>query len=82
MNLTTSIQEHLQGITNYMAQSGDLVQAKVKALILPQGLLEQQATLMAYIDNFRLLGMRSMLCIPGILMLRKRRGPSAAVPMH
>lgn len=37
---------------------------------------------MAYLDNFRLLGMLCLLCIPGVFILRGRKQPAANVPMH
>ncbi|WP_243362099.1 DHA2 family efflux MFS transporter permease subunit [Fundidesulfovibrio terrae] len=75
-------QQYLHSITAFMAQSCDPVLAKAKALGVLQGLLGQQAALMAYIDNFRLLGIISIICIPGVLILRRAAKPAADVPMH
>jgi DHA2 family multidrug resistance protein len=65
-----------------MAQSCDPVLAKTRALAVLQGLLGQQAALMAYIDNFRLLGIITLVCIPGVFLLRKTSRPSSDISMH
>jgi DHA2 family multidrug resistance protein len=83
MNATNPLfQEYLHNITAFMAQSCDPVLAKTRALAVLQGLLGQQATLKAYIDNFRLLGILALVCIPGVLLLRKTKKPSSDIPMH
>ena len=75
-------QQYLHDITAFMAQNCDPVQAKMKALAVLQGLLGQQAALMAYIDNFRFLGILSLICIPAVLILRRPRTPAGDIPMH
>jgi DHA2 family multidrug resistance protein len=75
-------QQYLQGLTAYMAQSFDPVQAKQKAIGVMGAVLGQQASLLAYIDNFRFLGMLCLVCIPGAFILRKARKAAQDVPMH
>jgi DHA2 family multidrug resistance protein len=40
------------------------------------GTVKQQAALMAYLDNFRILGWLSLACIPFALLFRKVRRPA------
>ncbi len=83
MNATNPrFQEAYNAITAYMGQNMDPVLAKQKALAMLQGMLGQQASLMAYLDSFQFLGILCLVCLPGILILRSRKGPARRVPMH
>lgn len=83
LNATSTLfQQYLREITNYMQQFGDPVAAKLKALAVIQALLTQQASMMAYIDNFHLLGVLCLCCLPGVALLRQNRGKAGDVPMH
>ncbi|MBF0482153.1 MAG: DHA2 family efflux MFS transporter permease subunit [Desulfovibrionaceae bacterium] len=75
-------QELFHGVAGYMAHVFDPVQAQHKALGVLGALLGQQASLLAYIDNFRFLGVLSLVCIPGVFIMRRARKASADVPMH
>ena len=44
--------------------------------------LVRQATLLAYIDNFRLLAFVCLLCTPAALLFKKVRARAGATPMH
>ncbi len=72
-------QAHLQALQAYLSQHADAVTAKLKALGLSYDLLMQQATLLAYMDSFRVLAYLCLCCIPGVLLLRraKKGGPRA-----
>jgi len=64
----------LQGLTAKLAAAGaDAATAHHKALGAIYDSLQQQASLMAYADNFRLLGYLSILCIPLTLLLVRPR---------
>lgn len=76
------LQEMVHGLTVSMSQTADPVLAKQRALNVLQLLLEQQASLLAYLDSFRLLGVVCLLCLPGVLILRRRRRVPGGVPMH
>jgi hypothetical protein len=74
--------EYLQGLQGrFMAGGFDSVTAYRKALGVVYIGLEQQASLLAYADNFRLLGYLSLLCIPVALIFNKvrRHGPPETV---
>ena len=72
-------QAHLQALQAYLSQHADAVTAKLKALGLSYDLLLQQATLLAYMDSFRVLAYLCLCCIPGVLLLRRanKGGPRA-----
>jgi DHA2 family multidrug resistance protein len=55
--------------------------AAAKALGLVYRELIRQATLLSYVDNFRLISVMGLLCIPLVLLFRKAR-PRAAVAAH
>lgn len=73
---------YLQSLTASLSRSFDPVTAKLKALGLTYDLLVQQATLLAYMDSFRILAYLCLLCMPAVLLLR--RAGKAATPgmMH
>lgn len=83
LNATSPLfQRYLHDISAYMSQLGDPVAAKQKALAVLQAMLGQQASMMAYIDNFRLLGVLCLCCLPGVALMRAGRKPAGNVPMH
>jgi len=83
LNATSPLfQRYMHDITAFMSQLGDPVAAKLKAYAMLQALLAQQATMMAYIDNFRLLGVLCLCCLPGVALMRAGRKPPGGVPMH
>jgi len=64
----------LQGLTATLARSGaDTVTAHREALGALYGNLQKQASLLAYADNFRMLGYLSIACIPLALLLARPR---------
>ena len=42
----------------------------------------RQATLLAYIDAFRLIALVCVLCVPLVLLFRRVRGPASAAAVH
>lgn len=71
-------QEFFQGLSAYMSKFSDPVTAKLQALAVLNSLLGQQSSLLAYLDNFRFLGVLCLLCVPGALIMRRAlpaRGP-------
>ena len=46
------------------------------------GTLVKQATLMSYIDNFRLLAFLCVLCIPAVFLFKRVKSKGASVAMH
>jgi DHA2 family multidrug resistance protein len=48
---------------------------------LLQGTVERQATMLSYIDNFRILGIAALFLLPCVLLVKKPR-KGAAAPAH
>lgn len=70
----------LGGLEAKLAGPGGLgsADAPSRALGLLDRLVQQQATYAAYVDNFRMLGILALLCIPLVLLFRKvTRKPAA-----
>ena len=64
----------LQGLlARFTAGGSDAVTAQHEALGAMYGSLQRQAAVLAYADNFRLLGYLSILCIPLALLMEKPR---------
>jgi len=61
----------VQGLQASLYTSGtSTYDAHQKALGAIYGLLQQQASLLAYVDNFRILGFLSFVCIPFVFLFR------------
>ena len=60
----------LTGITGYLARHHGSIAARHQALGFIYQSLQQQATLASYIDDFRLLGFLSLVCMPFLLFFR------------
>ncbi len=70
----------LGGVEAKLAGPGGLgsADAPSRALALLDRLVQQQASYAAYVDNFRMLGILALLCIPLVLLFRKvTRKPAA-----
>jgi DHA2 family multidrug resistance protein len=67
----------IQGLRDSLSRAGiDPWDAHQRALASVYGMLQQQASLMAYVDNFRLLGYLALFCMPiAILFRRVRKHP-------
>jgi MFS transporter, DHA2 family, multidrug resistance protein len=76
----TAFQQQLQAVTAGLAAQVGQAAAASKAMAIMYGTLVKQAMLLAFVDNFRLLGLMCLLCIPTVLLLKKAkaRGPVAA----
>ena len=69
-----SLTNAARGLAGYLATGGsDPVDAQHKALGAVYQMVQQQASLMAYVDSFRLLGYMSLLCVPVVLLFRRSR---------
>jgi DHA2 family multidrug resistance protein len=69
-----AVMETLQGLQTMLCLGGtDAYTAHQKGLGMLYGIVQQQASLLAYADNFRLLGYLSLLCIPLALFFHRVR---------
>jgi MFS transporter, DHA2 family, multidrug resistance protein len=46
------------------------------------GTVQRQALMLAFLDNFKLLGIVFFAVIPVMLLMKKRKGPAGDVPVH
>jgi DHA2 family multidrug resistance protein len=75
-------QQRMQQMTSAMAAQSDSVTGAQQAYGAMYGTLVKQATLMSYIDDFRLLAFLCVLCVPAAFLFKRVRAAKAAVSMH
>jgi DHA2 family multidrug resistance protein len=76
-----AVARRLQGLETRLFLGGaSPYAAHEKALGLLNGLVQHQASLFAYVDNFRLLGYLALLCVPLALLFAGVRKQSRAAP--
>jgi MFS transporter, DHA2 family, multidrug resistance protein len=68
-------------VANFGAQ-GNVVTATQQAYGAMYQTVVRQATLLAYIDNFRFLALLCLICLPAGLLFKKVRARGGAAPMH
>jgi DHA2 family multidrug resistance protein len=74
--------QRLQEMTAALAARGNPITAAQQAYGAVYQTLVEQATLLAYIDNFRLLAFLCLLCVPTALFFRRVKPGKAAPVMH
>lgn len=79
-NLT--FQEHLGVLQDAFAANSGTVQASSQALGATYRTMVDQATLLAYIDNFRWLALLSLICVAGALLMKKVKPHKPAELAH
>jgi MFS transporter, DHA2 family, multidrug resistance protein len=79
-----AVQERLRAITGgLMAKGSDAFQAQQQAYGAIEGAVVRQTYLLTYMDAFRIVGVFFLLCIPMLLLFKRRAGrPAAPVSMH
>jgi DHA2 family multidrug resistance protein len=75
-------QQRLQELTAALAARGNPMTALQQAYGAIYGTLVEQATLLAYIENFRLLAFLCLICAPAALVFRKVKAGKQAPTMH
>jgi DHA2 family multidrug resistance protein len=65
-----------------MAAGSSLAHATAQAQQMIYGTLQRQATMLAFIDNFKMLGVIFLLILPVLLLLKKPSKQSGNVPVH
>lgn len=74
--------ERLSEMIANLSAHGNVVTATQQAYGAMYQTLVRQATLLAYIDNFRLLAFLCLLCMPAGFLFKKVRARGGATPMH
>jgi DHA2 family multidrug resistance protein len=59
-----------------------LAQAGVQAHGMVYNMVQRQAVMLAFIDNFKMLGIVFLAVIPAMLLLKKPKSPAGNVPVH
>ncbi|MFL6263665.1 MAG: DHA2 family efflux MFS transporter permease subunit [Thermoanaerobaculia bacterium] len=79
-----AVRERLSAITGgLMSKGSDLYQAQQQAYGALEGAVIQQTYLLTYMDAFRAVGVFFLLCIPLLLLFKRRAGrPAAPISMH
>jgi MFS transporter, DHA2 family, multidrug resistance protein len=77
-----AFRERLQQLSGALAAQGNPATAAEQAYGAIYGILVRQASLMSYIDNFRLLAFLCVLCVPAAFLFKRVRAGTAAGPMH
>ena len=77
-----AFQQRLRELAAAFAARGNPMTAPQQAYGAIYGTLVGQATLLAYIDNFRLLAFLCVLCVPAALLFRRVKGRRQAPAMH
>ena len=77
-----AFQQRLQELGAAFAARGNPMTAAQQAYGAVYNTLVGQATLLAYIDNFRLLAFLCLLCVPAALLFRKVKAGRQAPAMH
>lgn len=75
-------QQRLHELTAVFAPQSNAVSAGQRAYSAIYDTLVGQATLLAYLDNFRLLALLCLLCIPAVLLFKKVKTGKQAPPVH
>jgi len=77
-----NVQNALEGMRNSMlAHGASFAQATQQAYAMLQGTLQRQAEMLAYIDNFWMLGLATLLLVPCVLLVKRTRS-GAQLAMH
>jgi DHA2 family multidrug resistance protein len=82
-NYGTAYSSTLSGLqTKLVAAGSSMAHATSQAQTMIYNTIQRQATMMAFIDNFKMLGVVFFAVIPILLMMRKPRVPAGGVPAH
>jgi DHA2 family multidrug resistance protein len=65
-----------------VAAGSSLAHATTQAQQMIYGTVQRQAAMLAFIDNFKMLGVVFLAVIPVLLMMKKPRAPAGGVPVH
>jgi len=75
-------QHKLAVIQAGLASHGDPVKAATEAQSILYGILQQQASLLTYVHNFRLFGIVCLVCTPLVFLFKKVKNPKMKVDVH
>jgi len=65
-----------------VAAGSTATHASAQAHGMIYGTIQRQSVMLAFIDNFKMLGVIFFAVIPVLVLMRKPRVPAGAVPVH
>lgn len=65
-----------------VAHGSNAAQAATRAQGMVYGLVQKQAAMMAFLDNFKILGIVFFAVIPILLLMKKPKAHAGSVPVH
>ena len=74
--------QHLAGIAGGLAPKVGSFEAAQKAPALLAQSLQQQASVLSYIDAFRTIAILALVCVPLVFLLRKATNASGPMAAH
>ena len=78
-----AVRQRLAAITQgLMSHGSSLAQARQQAIGAMEGIVVKQTFLLTYMDAFRIVGIFFLVCIPLLLLFKRRRGGPVTVAMH
>jgi DHA2 family multidrug resistance protein len=77
-----AFQERVHQLAGAAATPGVSAAPSVQTYGAIYGTLVKQATLMSYIDNFRLLAFLCVLCIPAVFLFKRVKSKGGSVAVH
>jgi MFS transporter, DHA2 family, multidrug resistance protein len=81
--INTAFRNTLNGFTTTFVNAGSSTSnATSRAYGMIYGIVQKQATMLAFIDNFKMLGVVFFLVIPIMLLIRRPKGRMGDVPVH
>ena len=81
--LSAAYHNLLNGLQLKLVSAGSTAaHASARAHALVYGTIERQAAMMAFLDDFKMLGLVFFAVIPILLLMRKPRAPAGGVPVH
>jgi DHA2 family multidrug resistance protein len=76
-------QAAVSGMSQHLTAAGSsAVQAAAQSNGLIYGIIQRQSSLLAYVDNFRLLAVIFLVLIPLMFLMKKVKPSSGTVPVH
>jgi DHA2 family multidrug resistance protein len=80
--MSVNYQNTIQALTDFFSQFGSPVEATQQAIGRVGQILEKQAELWSYVDDFRYMAIACFCCVPLVWLLRKVRARAGAVAAH
>jgi len=82
-NFSAAYHNTLNGTQAKLVSAGaTAANAATQAHAMIYGTVQRQAAMLAFIDNFKMLGVIFFAVIPVLLLMRKPRVPAGGVPVH